>query len=53
MELGDLAGAVEDLRVALLALPGDAGIQRELARVTALQKEHRADEKKAFGAMFE
>jgi len=52
-ELGDLSGAVEDFRAAAAAGPADAGIRRELARVEALQKQHRAEMKSAFGGVFD
>eukprot|EP00401_Gymnodinium_catenatum_P063616 CAMPEP_0117524594 /NCGR_PEP_ID=MMETSP0784-20121206/35327_1 /TAXON_ID=39447 /ORGANISM="" /LENGTH=623 /DNA_ID=CAMNT_0005320749 /DNA_START=59 /DNA_END=1930 /DNA_ORIENTATION=- len=52
-ELSDLDGAVEDLRKAAAANPADAGVRKELARLEALLKEHRAKEKKQFGGVFE
>lgn len=53
VELGEFSGAVEDLRAAVLASPSDAGIRRELVRVEALYKEHKASEKSAFGGVFD
>lgn len=52
-ELGQLVGAVEDLRTAAAANPSDAGIRKELARVEAMHRDLRDEEKKNYGGFFD
>merc|ERR1712190_610647 len=52
-ELGNLLGAIEDLRCAVAADGnGDASIRRELARVEKMQRERLAEERSAFSGVF-
>lgn len=48
-QFADYQGAIEDLRAAAAAMPADVSVRRELARVEALYKEHRAKEKESYG----
>lgn len=52
-ELGLLSEAVADLRAAATASPADVGIRKELARVDALHKAQRAEERSTFGGVFD